>query len=63
MFLRVRSSWSLRLTTAPKVVEELVLKRMGYKVVNIPHWHWNKLKVRKTRIEYVRRRGGSVTTG
>ena len=27
---------------------------MGYRVVNIPHWHWNKLKLRKTRIEYIR---------
>merc|ERR1712107_183034 len=27
---------------------------MGYHVVNIPWWHWNRLKVRRTRIEYVR---------
>ncbi|CAD7933702.1 unnamed protein product [Amoebophrya sp. A25] len=45
---------SLRFTIAPKVVEEKTLKAMGYRVINIPYWHWNKLQLRKTRIEYLR---------
>ena len=27
---------------------------MGYRVVQVPYWQWNRIKHRKQRIEYIR---------
>ncbi|CAE6929108.1 unnamed protein product [Symbiodinium natans] len=35
-------------------LQERVVKAMGYRVVQVPHWHWNKIKHRRQRIEYIR---------
>ncbi|CAD7933732.1 unnamed protein product [Amoebophrya sp. A120] len=45
---------SIRFTIGPLVLQELLLKHQDFSVINIPYWHWNKLKLRKTRIEYLR---------
>lgn len=35
-------------------LQERIVKAMGYRVVQVPHWHWNKIRHRKQRIEYIR---------
>eukprot|EP00392_Amoebophrya_sp_AT5.2_P019385 g20193.t1 len=45
---------SLRFTTGPRVLEKKTLQGMGYRVIDVPYWHWNKLRLRKPRIEYLR---------
>jgi len=39
---------------ATMCLQERVVKAMGYKIVQIPHWQWNKIKHRKQRSEYLR---------
>eukprot|EP00397_Hematodinium_sp_SG-2012_P047776 GEMP01054475.1.p1 GENE.GEMP01054475.1~~GEMP01054475.1.p1 ORF type:complete len:430 (+),score=49.90 GEMP01054475.1:28-1290(+) len=39
---------------ASRQLQERVVKAMGYRVVQIPYWHWNKLRIRRTRMEYIR---------
>jgi len=35
-------------------LQERIVKAMGYRVVQIPHWQWSKLRHKKQRTEYVR---------
>lgn len=35
-------------------LQERVAKAMGYRVIQVPHWQWNKIKHRKQRAEYLR---------
>mmetsp|Transcript_19126 Transcript_19126/g.41215 ORF Transcript_19126/g.41215 Transcript_19126/m.41215 type:complete len:542 (-) Transcript_19126:165-1790(-) len=35
-------------------LQERVVKAMGYRIVSIPHWQWNKIKHRRQRAEYLR---------
>jgi len=39
---------------ATMCLQERVVKATGYRVVQIPHWQWNKIKHRKQRSEYLR---------
>jgi len=39
---------------ASRCLQERVAKAMGYRVIQVPHWHWNKIKHRRQRIEYIR---------
>lgn len=39
---------------ASSCLQERIVKAMGYRVVQIPHWQWNKVKHKKQRIEYIR---------
>lgn len=39
---------------ASACLQERIVKAMGYRVVQIPHWQWNKVRMIKQRIEYVR---------
>lgn len=39
---------------ATMCLQERVVKAMGYRIVQIPHWQWNKIKHRKQRSEYLR---------
>jgi len=39
---------------ASMCLQERIVKAMGYRVVQVPHWHWNKIRHRKQRIEYIR---------
>lgn len=39
---------------ATRCLQERILKAMGYKVVQVPHWQWNKIKHKKQRMEYIR---------
>jgi hypothetical protein len=34
--------------------QEEVIKSMGYRVVSVPHWHLERIRLKKTRIEYLR---------
>jgi len=40
--------------TAIRQLQERIVKAMGYRVTQIPHWHWGKIRHRKQRIEYIR---------
>jgi len=33
---------------------ERTLKAMGYKIIQLPYWHWQRIKMRRARIEYMR---------
>mmetsp|Transcript_86349 Transcript_86349/g.219948 ORF Transcript_86349/g.219948 Transcript_86349/m.219948 type:complete len:513 (-) Transcript_86349:77-1615(-) len=35
-------------------LQERVVKAMGYRVIQVPHWQWNKIKHRRQRSEYLR---------
>lgn len=35
-------------------LQERILKAMGYKVIQVPHWQWNRIKHRRQRMEYIR---------
>ena len=35
-------------------LQERITKAMGYKVVQIPFWHWHTVRYKKPRVEYVR---------
>jgi len=35
-------------------LQERIVKMMGYRVVQIPHWQWNKVRHKRQRLEYVR---------
>jgi hypothetical protein len=35
-------------------LRNLVLGRMGYKVINVPYWQWSKLRTKKVRKDYCR---------
>ncbi|CAE7528349.1 unnamed protein product, partial [Symbiodinium necroappetens] len=39
---------------AARCLQERIAKAMGYRVIQVPHWHWNKIKHRRQRIEYIR---------
>lgn len=39
---------------ASHCLQERVVKAMGYRVVQIPHWQWNKVRHKKQRTEYIR---------
>lgn len=39
---------------ATMCLQERVVKAMGYRVVQVPHWQWNKIKHRRQRSEYLR---------
>jgi len=39
---------------ASMCLQERIVKAMGYRVVQVPHWQWNKIKHRRQRIEYIR---------
>jgi len=39
---------------ASSCLQERIVKAMGYRVVQIPHWQWNKVRRNKQRIEYIR---------
>ena len=39
---------------AQMCLQERIVKSMGYHVVQVPHWHWNRIKHRRQRIEYIR---------
>merc|ERR1712232_188446 len=39
---------------ASMCLQERIVKAMGYRVVQIPHWQWNKIKHRRQRAEYMR---------
>ncbi|CAE7276472.1 unnamed protein product [Symbiodinium sp. CCMP2456] len=39
---------------AAMCLQERIAKAMGYRVIQVPHWHWNKIKHRRQRIEYIR---------
>jgi hypothetical protein len=34
--------------------QEFVMKSMGYKVVSVPHWHMERITLKKARVEYMR---------
>lgn len=40
--------------TATRQLQEKIVKAMGYRVVQVPYWHWNKLRLKRTRMEYLR---------
>ena len=40
--------------TAYYELQTRVLKGMGYSVVQIPYWHWDRLRNRKARVEYLK---------
>ncbi|CAK9037990.1 unnamed protein product [Durusdinium trenchii] len=35
-------------------LQERIVKAMGYRVVQVPHWQWNRIKHRRQRMEYIR---------
>jgi len=39
---------------ASMCLQERIVKAMGYRVVQVPHWQWNKIRHRRQRIEYMR---------
>lgn len=39
---------------AASCLQESIVKAMGYRVVQIPHWQWNKIKHKTQRTEYLR---------
>ncbi|CAE7753875.1 unnamed protein product, partial [Symbiodinium pilosum] len=39
---------------ASMCLQERIAKAMGYRVIQVPHWHWNKIKHKRQRIEYIR---------
>lgn len=39
---------------ASACLQERILKAMGYRVVQVPHWQWNKIRHKRQRLEYVR---------
>jgi len=39
---------------ASACLQERIVKAMGYRVVQIPHWQWNRVMHKKHRTEYVR---------
>ena len=39
---------------ATMCLQERLVKAMGYRIVQVPHWQWNKLKWKRQRVEYVR---------
>jgi hypothetical protein len=39
---------------AERCLQERIVKAMGYRVVQIPHWQWNKLHRLRQRTEYIR---------
>ncbi|CAE8581904.1 unnamed protein product, partial [Polarella glacialis] len=39
---------------APMCLQERIVKAMGYKIVQVPHWQWNRIKHRRQRMEYIR---------
>jgi len=39
---------------AASCLQERIVKAMGFRVVQIPHWQWNKLNRKRQRIEYLR---------
>merc|ERR1712113_296851 len=39
---------------ASMCLQERIIKAMGYRVIQVPHWQWNKIKHRRQRIEYIR---------
>eukprot|EP00434_Breviolum_minutum_P023178 symbB.v1.2.020445.t4/scaffold1723.1/size104661/1 len=45
---------SMAFKIASMCLQERIVKAMGYRVVQVPHWHWNKIRHRKQRIEYIR---------
>ena len=38
--------------TAYYDLQERVMKAMGYKIVQIPHWHWSRITHTKVRSDY-----------
>ena len=47
-------STSKRELTAYYQLQRMVLNGMGYTVIDIPYWHWNRMRNRKVRSEYCR---------
>jgi len=39
---------------AAMCLQERIVKAMGYKVVQVPHWQWNRIQHRRQRMEYIR---------
>mmetsp|Transcript_35314 Transcript_35314/g.82460 ORF Transcript_35314/g.82460 Transcript_35314/m.82460 type:complete len:563 (+) Transcript_35314:54-1742(+) len=39
---------------ASMCLQERIVKAMGYRVVQVPHWQWGKIRHKRQRIEYVR---------
>jgi len=39
---------------ATMCLQERIVKAMGYRVVQIPHWQWNRIMHRKQRVEYLK---------
>jgi len=39
---------------ASMCLQERIVKAMGYRVVQVPHWQWNRIKHRRQRVEYLR---------
>eukprot|EP00435_Cladocopium_sp_Y103_P012027 s2526_g3.t1 len=39
---------------ASMCLQERIVKAMGYRVVQVPHWHWNKIRHKRQRTEYIR---------
>lgn len=39
---------------ASMCLQERVVKAMGYRVIQVPHWQWNKVKHKRQRAEYLR---------
>lgn len=44
----------IRLKTAYFELQDRVLIAMGYKLVHVPYWHWNRITNQKSRREYCR---------
>ncbi|KAF4695743.1 hypothetical protein FOZ62_022981, partial [Perkinsus olseni] len=39
---------------APRRLEERILKAMGYKIVQVPFWHWRRVTLKSRRIDMIR---------
>jgi len=39
---------------ASKCLQERIVKAMGFRVVQVPHWQWNKIRHKRQRMEYLR---------
>eukprot|EP00928_Gymnodinium_smaydae_P028405 TRINITY_DN21672_c0_g1_i1.p1 TRINITY_DN21672_c0_g1~~TRINITY_DN21672_c0_g1_i1.p1 ORF type:complete len:569 (-),score=139.49 TRINITY_DN21672_c0_g1_i1:67-1773(-) len=39
---------------ASMCLQERIVKAMGYRVIQVPHWHWTRIKHKRQRAEYLR---------